>query len=239
MTFPFPSRAVPRRTARRPDGHTPPVDGRDRRHGRRHLAAWTTPGTTVRTLNSPARHSPQRVAEKRETSVANTKPISGAAGTVELDGVSWTLKLGRHKITGRLERWPFEVEAIGTTSCRVNIHRASDPDVAISFDLPDTSAAALEADLEARGCGYRVLLDEAQDRKAEKQLGAWWVDLAPGLMLVGCHWTGSKSKGESGDLRATAAGLEYRALLGSKVRIAWAAILTDEGFAAQKAKRLA
>ncbi|WP_249021626.1 SHOCT domain-containing protein [Conexibacter sp. S30A1] len=155
---------------------------------------------------------------------ADTKPIVGEAGTVTLEGIKWTLKLGRRKITDRLEMWPFEVEPIDSDSCRVTVHRASDPGVAITFDVPGTSAEVLRADLQERGCGYDVLMDEADDRRALKDQGAWWVDVPPYLALIGCHWTGAKNTKETGDLRVTAEGFEYKATLGSRVRIPWAAV---------------
>lgn len=154
----------------------------------------------------------------------NTKPIPGAAETVEIDGAHWALKLGRRKIADEFEAWPFEIQSLGATSCRVTVRNAIDPDVAIRFDLPETSAATLEADLDERGCGFAEIMEAAQERQVQKQRGAWWLDIKPYRILIGCHFSGAKNKGESGSLQATAQGIEYKAFLGSKVKIPWAAI---------------
>jgi hypothetical protein len=49
----------------------------------------------------------------------------------------------------------------------------------------------------------------------------WWAGIKPYRILVACHYSGARNKGENGALHATAEGLFYKALLGSKVTIPW------------------
>jgi hypothetical protein len=49
----------------------------------------------------------------------------------------------------------------------------------------------------------------------------WWAGIKPYRILIACHYLGARSRGESGGLRATAEGLFYKPLLGSKVTIPW------------------
>jgi hypothetical protein len=56
------------------------------------------------------------------------------------------------------------------------------------------------------------------------QPGQWWDRLRPYRILAACHYSGAKNKKEKGDLLVTANGLQYKAVLGAKVSIAWLAI---------------
>lgn len=168
---------------------------------------------------------------------SNTQPISGEAGSLQIDGMRWTLKLGRRKIKDAFETWPFEVQALDATSCRVTVRNVRNPRTGITFDLLETSAATLNADLRERGCGITEIMDDAGERAAKREQGAWWVDLKPYRILIGCHYSGAKNKGESGPLQATAQGIEYKAFLGSKVKIPWS-VIQDIEVSTQSSRRV-
>jgi uncharacterized protein DUF2510 len=49
----------------------------------------------------------------------------------------------------------------------------------------------------------------------------WWRDIASGVLLSQCHWTGAKKDKERGDLAMSAVGLEYKGDVASPVTIPW------------------
>jgi hypothetical protein len=166
-------------------------------------------------------------------------PEAGLSGKVEVtpEGM-WQLHLGfRKNVQGRFASLPFEVEPLSEQSCRVTVRNVDNPSYGVRFDLPDTTAAELQADLAERGFLIEAMMAGAVERQRRKAGGAWWVDIRPYRILIGCHYSGARKKDELGDLRATGSGLEYKAMLGSKVTIPWQAI-QDIEVSTQSARRV-
>ena len=76
-----------------------------------------------------------------------------------------------------------------------------------------------------------------QEREDRIAAGEWWADMAPYRILIGCHYSGAKKKDERGDLRATSVGLEYKATLGTRVKIPWG-VVRDIEVGTQATKRV-
>jgi len=167
-------------------------------------------------------------------------PEAGLAGTVEIkpDGV-WNLHLGFGKNAfARFEQMPLQVEPLSRESCRVWIRSVNNPNFAARFDLPTTPASVLEADLSERGLLINQVMAAAAERGRRKAAGQWWVGIKPYRILIGCHYSGAKTKSEVGNLEATAGGLQYNGgVFGSKVTIPWHTI-SDIEISTQSTKRV-
>ena len=153
-------------------------------------------------------------------------PEPGLAGSIEiLDGLKWQMNFGfRKHLSGSFKEFPLVVEPITDTSCRVMALSTSNPEFRVCFDLPETSVQAFEEDLESRGYS-RSAIKEAADKISERTAsGQWWAGISEYKIGMGYHYAGARDKRETGTIYANAAGIEYKAFAGSKVKIPWSAI---------------
>jgi hypothetical protein len=167
--------------------------------------------------------------DKTEYRVANYAgglsniPEPADSGSLEIkpDG-QWKLNIGLLKHTyAPFARMPFEVEPLSPESCRVTIRSVTNASFGARLELPDTSAAVLEADLLERGYDREKMMAGAAERQRLKASGQWWAELQPYRVLIACHYSEAHNKSEAADLHATAEGLQYRAIFGSKLSIPW------------------
>ncbi len=86
-------------------------------------------------------------------------------------------------IYGGIQRYPFTITETSPSSCHVTMHDTQNPEVAASFDLPDTSVAALEEAL----AGQVRTVAATSELRAKIQSGSWWLasDAFRGLGLTG------------------------------------------------------
>ena len=177
-------------------------------------------------------------------------PQAGLAGILEIDKHnSWTLDFGfRKHVRASLQTYPLEVKPLSATSCRVIVRDVTSLTIAASFELPTTSANTLNADLQERDAQIEKVRSDAVAREAEAQreadlrgarlaAGEWWVGMPEHPVLIGCHFSGARKKDERGTLKATATGLDYKAVLGSKVNIPWN-VIKDIEVSTQSTKRV-
>jgi hypothetical protein len=188
-----------------------------------------------------------RAAKKKATeyAVANydgsftVVPEAGLSGTIEVkpDG-NWHLHLGfRKHVTGDFANFPFQVESLSEQSCRVTVRNVDNPNYAVRFELPSTAASELLADLAERGYSLDRMMAGGAQRRQRRASGEWWAGITPYRILIGCHYSGARTKGEVGDLRADQDGIHYKALLRSKVSIPWR-VIQDIQVTTQSTKRV-
>ena len=180
-------------------------------------------------------------------------PEPGLSGTVEVKpDATWQLNLGfRKHVANSFAKAPFQVEPTGEGSSRVTVHDVHDFSFAAHFDLPNTSTKALQDDLVERGYSFDQVMGQANQRREQQKaelterfskLNAetqdllakiptarsapreWWAGITPHRLLLGCHFSGARNSKETGNLEATATGLYYKAVLGTKVTIPWQVI---------------
>jgi len=92
-------------------------------------------------------------------------PEAGLSGAVEVksDG-TWKLNLGFRKHTfASFAKLPFEITPLSAQACRITIRSVDNPNFAARFDLPETAAAVIEADLTARGFRLDQMMAAAAD----------------------------------------------------------------------------
>lgn len=91
-------------------------------------------------------------------------------------------------IYGGIQRYPFTITEASPSSCHVTMRDTQNPEVAASFDLPETSVAALEEAL----AGQARSVAATSELRAKIQSGSWWLasDAFRGLGLTGRFSTG-------------------------------------------------
>lgn len=166
-------------------------------------------------------------------------PEAGLSGKLEIkpDG-TWELDFGfRKKVSGQFLVLPLVVTPLSEQSSQVTIRQPQDPNYGVRFELPETPAAVILQDLAERGFTVQQLAAAIQARAQGLASGQWWLAIKPCRILISCHYSGARNKNEAGSLHATAKGLQYKALLGSKVSIPWL-VIRDIEISTQATKRV-
>ncbi len=157
-------------------------------------------------------------------------------GSFLLTDDKFTLRFSRTKrLNGNLFDWLFDVGPSELAGSRVTARPQRKTVSPSSWTLP--RHPFFLADLASRGHSAEAVSEKAHDLEARIASGQWWTDLAPYKILIGCHYSGAKNKNERGDLRATTGGLEYKAVLGTKVKIPWC-VVRDIEVGTQATKRV-
>ncbi|MGB9112691.1 MAG: SHOCT domain-containing protein [Acidimicrobiales bacterium] len=150
----------------------------------------------------------------------------------------WLLHFGfRKNVTGDFAEFPFVVAPLGADSTKVLVHAFSNPKYEFGFELPGVPAQGFVDRLHERGLAFEQLEEKYRARQQQLSAGQWWVRIKPYRILLGCHYSGARNKGESGNLDATKEGISYKAVLGAKVNIPWS-VIRDIEISTQNTKRV-
>jgi len=168
-----------------------------------------------------------------------SQPEAGLAGSVEVgDDGKWRVNLGfRKHVTGDFKNFPFEVQALAPTSCRLTVRNVHNPSYNVNFDLPDTSAEAINGDLANRKYELTSLMAAGEQVRQRVISGQWWAKVSEFKIGMGYHYSGERQKNQTGTMFAGTSGIDYKSFGGKKVHIPWN-VIQDVEISTQAARRV-